>query len=336
MAIDPSGRPADPATARVGESFHPNTWRRRQEMFGSLDPHFAQTWADHVERLLARPQLDRRKRLLVLTGQYTMRGDVDALEETIVAACDAGVDPREVLETIFQCHVYAGQGRVATAAEVFHGVVDRLGLLERVRADGRASDAAEVGRSLESERATWAPADRDDPRLERLIGDYGWYGISTGLRLRPGHHINLVATLDALDPGFLSIWLDTVYKNLYSRRVLDDATRLLCVVGNCFAVGESHQARRHMRGALQQGTSPRELLEVIFQSCVIVGHPHMLPLAVDDLIAIVDSEGRLGELVGADRIDEVRGIVERRLARREGIRDLGPGSTAVEPSADRA
>ncbi len=312
----------------IARAAHPVSWDRRRSTFEALDPQFAATWADHVGRLFARPQLDLRKRLLVLTAQYTMRGDLAALEETLVAAADAGVDMGEALEAILQCYVYAGQGRVGAAAEVFLAVAQRMGFIDAIGAEQPALDVATADRSLEDEQADWADADRDDPRIAGFLDRYGWHGISTGLRLRPGHHINLVATLDAIDPGFLQIWLDTVYRNLYSRHVLDDATRLLCVVANCFAVGETHQSRRHMRGALRQGATPKELLEVIFQSCAIVGHPHMLPLAVDDLITIADEEGRLGELVSEDRIEEVRSIVARRVARRDTLHDLGATSAA--------
>ena len=328
MPSEPTdGHDAGASAAEIAESFHPLTWGEKLDTFAALDEQFSRTWLDHISRLLARPQLDRRKRLLVLSGQYTMRGDLEALEETLEAACSAGIDPREPLEAILQCYVYAGQGRVAAAASVFRRVVERRGLLEAVQAGQPPVDVAVAGRSLDEERAGWADADRDDPRLERLLDEHGWHGIGTGLRLRPGHHINLVATLDAIDPDFLQIWLDTVYRNLYSRRVLDDATRLLCVIGNCLAVGESHQSRRHMRGALKQGAAPRDILEVIFQSTAIVGHPHMLPLAVDDLVAIVDEEGRLDELVDPDRLADVRDIVRQRLARRDGLANLQAGKT---------
>lgn len=311
------------ATEDPVRAFHPISFDQRQATFAALDPPFAANWRSHVGRLLSRSGLDRRKRLLVLAGQYTMRGDALRLRETLVAGLDAGVDPRELLEAVLQCYVYAGQGLVADAAEVFLAVAGERGVLDEVAQSQPPLDIATAGRSLAEERERWAPGDLEDPRLERLLAKYGWHGISTGLRLRPGHHINLVDTLDAIDPGFLQIWLDTIYMNLYSRRILDDATRLLCVVGDCFAVGETHQSRRHMRGALRQGVEPRELLEVIFQSCAIVGHPNMLPLAVDDLLTILDEEGRLGEIVGDDRLADVRRIVSQRVARRDGVQDLG-------------
>jgi len=319
--LDPNPHPAAEGSAAVAEAFHPESFARRLATLTALDPHFAANWVAHVGRLFGREQLDRRTRFLVLTGQYTMRDEQAALRETLAAAIDGGVDPRELLEVVLQCYVYAGGARVMRAAETVLAVVEERGLLPELRARQLPADATSAGRSLDEERRTWSAADRDDPRLEGFLERYGWHGISTGLRLRPGHHINLVATLDALDPDFLQIWLDSLYMNMYSRKVLDDATRLLCMVGDCFAVGETHQARRHMRGALRQGVHPRELLEVVFQSCAVVGHPYMLPLAVDDLVTIAAEEGRLDDLAREDQIPELRRIVAARVARREGVQD---------------
>jgi alkylhydroperoxidase/carboxymuconolactone decarboxylase family protein YurZ len=314
--------------ASVAEEFHPTTFSRRVAVLSALDPHFAANWVAHVGRLFSREQLDRRKRFLVLAGQYTMRAEQEALKETLGAAIDDGVRPRELLEVVLQCYVYTGATRVMSAAETVLAVVEERGLLPELQKSQPPPDATTAGRSLDEERRSWSAADRDDPRLEGFLERYGWHGISTGLRLRPGHHINLVATLDTIDPDFLQIWLDCLYQNMYSRHVLDDATRLLCMVGDCFAVGETHQARRHMRGALRQGIHPRELLEVIFQSCAVVGHPFMMPLAVDDLVTLLAEEGRLSDIASEEQLPELQRIVAARVARREGLQDTidGPPS----------
>jgi alkylhydroperoxidase/carboxymuconolactone decarboxylase family protein YurZ len=156
--------------------------------------------------------------------------------------------------------------------------------------------------------------------FERVLD--GWLGIATGLRIRPGHHINMLDTVCALDPHFLQAWLDTVYEGMYSRGRLDDRTRIICVVGNTLAVGETHQSRRHMRSALRAGATPRELLEVIIQTTAIFGHPYVMPMALDDLVRITDDEGRLDELLDPDRIDDVRRIAAARAARRSGIQEM--------------
>ena len=50
------------------------------------------------------------------------------------------------------------------------------------------------------------------------------------------------------------------------------------------------QTRHHMRTALRQGASAREVLEVLFQSVVVVGHPNVIPERIRDLVQIVESE----------------------------------------------
>jgi alkylhydroperoxidase/carboxymuconolactone decarboxylase family protein YurZ len=82
---------------------------------------------------------------------------------------------------------------------------------------------------------------------------------------------------------------------MYSRGIVDDKTRLLCMIGDCLAVGESTQARGHMRGALRNGASPREIMEVIYQTCVNFGMPPMLH-ALEAFVAIMAEDGRLAEI----------------------------------------
>ena len=76
-----------------------------------------------------------------------------------------------------------------------------------------------------------------------------------------------------------------------------------------------------MRAALRAGAEARELLEVIFHTTAFFGHPYVMPAAFDDLIRILDDEGRLNELVPDDRRDDVLRIVAARVARRDGVQD---------------
>ena len=107
-------------------------------------------------------------------------------------------------------------------------------------------------RSYEEERKTWHPDDVADPRFEHLMKRYGWLAAGRGLTLRPRHHINILSWLDAIDPEFAGLWVRFCYQGMYGRDVLDPRTRLLCVVGNCLAIGEVMQSRGHMRGAHAQ------------------------------------------------------------------------------------
>jgi len=311
----------EPTTPTI-ETFMPASAELLLRLFERLDPGFAEMWTIHLSRLLTRPQLDIRTRLLVLTGQYTATGKPAQLEETIEAGLEAGVLSSDILEVILQCYVYTGPWVVATACEVYERV-----LKHRSETGDPLSARVDDGSSriLEEERARWAPADQADPRVAPLMERYGWKSIATGLKLRPVHHINLVATLDALDPEYLQAWLDAIYGGMYNRRVLDDRTRILCVVGNTLAMGEQHQSRRHMRSALRNGATPKELLEVIFQTTGLFGHPHLMPAAIDDLLRIVDEEGRIDDLVAPDRVDEIRQIIAARVASRHGVGEINLG-----------
>lgn len=303
--------------------YRPRTTQHRFDLFNTLDRHFAQSWKNHSDRLLSRKVLDPRKRLLTLVGQYTMLRDTDALRETLEACVDLKLNLEEPLEIILQCYIYGGERIVASAAEVYASVMTERGQTAMLKGGRLALDATSAGRSLDKERESWSSNDREDPRLAELLERYGWYGISTGLRLRPGHHLNLITTLDAVDHDFLDVWLETLYERMEVRRVLDDATRLLCTVASTLSIGETHQSRRHMRGALRQGATPREIIEVIFQTCLIIGHPYLMPAAIDDFLIILDEEKRLGEVIAADKIDEIRRIVHARTALHSGVGELG-------------
>jgi alkylhydroperoxidase/carboxymuconolactone decarboxylase family protein YurZ len=300
------------------ETFIPTSSDRLGELFGRLDPAFEQVWRTHLSRLITRPGLDERSRFLVLTAQYTVSKMPAQLEETIVAGIDAGVPAAEMLEVIFQCYVYTGPWVVAAGCEAFERA---LAARPDAVNDVNSRIADNSTRSLDDERQNWGANDQADPRMERLLDTYGWHGFSTGLRLRPGHHINLVDTLDALDPDFGRAWLDSVYEGMYSRKVLSDRDRLLAVVGATLSIGETHQSRRHMRAAIRAGATPKELLEVIIHTTSIFGHPHLMPAALDDLIRIADDEGKLDELVAKDRQEGILKIVAARVSRRSGIQD---------------
>lgn len=296
------------------DRFLPTSAGALLDQFRRLDPEFAELWSGHVERLLARTALDDQTRLLVLTAQYTVNERAPQLEETLDAALRAGVAATLLLEVILQAYVYTGPWVVAAACAILERVLDRHG----VEMPGSRPMRA---RSLAEERAGWSAADRTDDRLDGLLERYGWRGISNGLRLRPGHHINMLDTLDALDPDFLENWLDTVYEGMYGRGVLEDRIRLLCVVGATLSLGETHQSRRHMRAALRAGAHAREVLEVVFLTTAFFGHPYVMPAAFDDLIRIADDLGRIAELVAEERVDAVRRIVAARAERRGGIQD---------------
>ena len=184
---------------------------------------------------------------------------------------------------------------VEPAIEVFHRVAKEEGLLEELRASQLPLDGHDATRSYEEEHKTWHPDDTADPRFVDLMERHGWLAVGRGLALRPRHHLNILSWLDAIDPEFADLWVKFCYGGMYSRGIVDDKTRLLCMIGDCLAVGEETNARGHMRGALRKGASPREVLEVIFQTCVNFGMPPMLK-ALEVFVEIMAEDKRLAEI----------------------------------------
>lgn len=284
------------AAFEAGLRLQPTGFERRLAQRDRLDQHFTKLCLDFaIEGFGRRTALDERTRLLVLAGQFTIARNQPSLEDTIRAALAADIPVREVLEIILQCIVYGGNSVVDPALDTFTRVAEELGLMDEIQATQLPLDGHDAERSLEQELATWDPVDVDDPRREKLMARHDWRGVSTGLRLRPKHHLAVLEYLSALDEDFADLWLDFTYRGMYSRFMIDDKTRLLCMVGDCLAAGETHQARAHMRGAMRQGARPREVLEVVLQSCVNFGMPSMLR-GLSTFVRIMAEDGRLDEI----------------------------------------
>ena len=294
---------ADDLCAKYGDLAYDSGLKQQSKAFerrlaerDALDQHFTKLWLDFAVTGMGRRQvLDTRTRLLVLTGQFTMSKSHEMLEETIQAAINAGVEAREVLEVILQCAIYGGQVAVDPAIRIFYRFAKENGLLEALRASQLPMDGTASQRNYEEELKKWHPGDLADPRCEPLLKRHGWLAVGTGLRLRPKHHLNTLGWQDALDPEWAGLWVRYIYGGMYTRGILDDRTRLLCMVGNCVAVNEAVQGRAHMKGAMRAGAKPREVLEVILQSAVNFGQPGMLH-SLKIFVELMAKEGRLAEI----------------------------------------
>jgi len=280
----------------AGLALQPATFERRLAQRDRLDQHFAKLWLDfQILGMSRRTVLDTRTRLLVQIGQFTMAKAHGALEEGIRAAVSAGVAAREILEIILQCVIYGGQTAVDPAIEIFDRVAADLGLHDELKESQLPLDGNDGERSLDEERQKWHPDDAADPRAEEMIERHGWLAVSSGMMLRPKHHLGTLTWQDALDSEWADLWVKFIYQGLYMRHVVDDKTRILCMVGNCVAVGETVQSLAHMRGAMRAGASPREVMEVILQSSVNFGMPSGLA-ALRAFVQIMREEGRLDEI----------------------------------------
>jgi alkylhydroperoxidase/carboxymuconolactone decarboxylase family protein YurZ len=259
-----------------------------------LDPHYAKLLHDFTHAgMFRRGILDERTRCLVLVGEFVALDEMEELGAHIRTALEQGVAPREILEVILQTTVYFGYPKAKRGARELKRVLGALGRMEEITSTQLPTGGPE--RSPERERAAWKTPAEHVPRREALLDKYGWRSLSPGLRLQPTHHLESVARLDRIDQHFNKLWLDYIYAGLYSRGVLDDRTRILCIVGELFVAGEFHQAENHIRNALQHGASGREVLEVILQSTIYAGMPRFVRF-VTILEHALEEQGLLSEI----------------------------------------
>lgn len=275
---------------------NPDDFEEMIEWRDALDPHYAKLWMDYTYGgLFARRVLDDRTRLLVAIAQCVAIADLKGVESNIRAALGQGATPREALEVILQAGTYVGIPKIVPAARAFRRIVTDLGRIDEITNTQLPLDGRNAERSLEAERSTWNVPEEDFPQRQELMDKYGWEGISAGLRLQPTHHVEGVTTLDRVDQNFLSLWLKLIYAGLYERGILDDKTRLLCMVGICTVIDEQAQAYNHQRAALMFGATPREVLEVTLQSTIYCGMPRSLR-GMRLLMRILDEQGRTTEI----------------------------------------
>jgi len=290
---------------KYGETIIANGLRLRPDDFldevewrDAVDQHYTRIWLEFTYGgLFARRQIDERSRLLVAIAQYLSLNEMEEFERLLPCALNAGASPREVLEIILQSTVYIGYVRAGRGAKVCIRVMKELGRLNEITDTQLPLDGANGSRRLEDERPHWpAPETPEVAALrEKFIEKYGWHSMSTRLRLQAHQGYETLQSFDRTDPHYLRLWLDFIYGNMYPRGILDDRTRLLMMVGICLAMNEPVQLENHLRGALMQGATPREVLEVILHSTAIVGMPTTI-MQRRMLEKVLKEDGRGGEL----------------------------------------
>ncbi len=235
-----------------------------------LDPHFARAWLEYTGGLASRQVLSDRVRLLVGIGECTMIGEPDAVIKLAQRALEAQVSIAEIQEVILQGSIYAGRPVVDRTLDAFADFVTRVGLKDELLRARLPIDGRNAERSLEQERANW-PARHHYRRVDDMLEKYDWRGVSTSVLTQPRHAAALLETLDELDPGYAALWSNLIYTELYSRKVLDDQTRTLIMIGDCLAMGSRDQTENHMRNAIALGATIDEVLEVVLQSLQYLG-----------------------------------------------------------------
>ena len=112
----------------------------------------------------------------------------------------------------------------------------------------------------------------DAQLIDRLKQKYGAAIIDNGLRMHPEFFIDEVAWRDRVDPHYTRIWLEFTYGGLFTRKELDDRTRLLVALAQFLSLGELEELERQIPCALAAGATPREVLEVMLQCTVYIGY----------------------------------------------------------------
>jgi alkylhydroperoxidase/carboxymuconolactone decarboxylase family protein YurZ len=274
------------------------------EWCDAVDPHFSKIWLDFVYGgMTGRGILDERTRHLILVGQFLVMNDEAQFAMHVRNAVDHA-SPREVLEVILQATVYLGYPKIIPAVKTFTKVIKKLGRMKEITGT-QPPVSGGFRRDLKKERSTWGLGDKDFPRREELMQRFGWEGISTGLRLQPSHHHKTVEQLERVDPHFLKLWLDWIYAGMYVRGILDDRTRILCVIGELMVMGEFIQAENHIRNALTHGATPREVMEVVLQSTVYIGMPRFVRV-VALVERVVKELGRFDEIANTLPLEGVK------------------------------
>jgi alkylhydroperoxidase/carboxymuconolactone decarboxylase family protein YurZ len=235
-----------------------------------LDPHFARAWADYTGGLAARQVLTERVRLLVGIGECTMLGEAAAAIGLAERALAAGVPLAEIHEVLLQGCIYAGRPVVQRTLDAFAEFVVHAGLQDELMHARLPAEGLNAERSLDQERAAW-PAQHHSKRIDDMLAKYDWRGLSTSVMTQPRHAAALLETLDVLDPEYAALWSNFIYTEMYSRRVLDDRTRTMVMIGDCLAMGSRDQTENHMRNAIALGSTIDEVQEVVFQSLQYLG-----------------------------------------------------------------
>ena len=132
-------------------------------------------------------------------------------------------------------------------------------------------------------------------KAEELKQRHGATAMDTAAQLLdPQDMPEALGWAEDLDPHYMKLLVDYTYGGMYRRGILDDRTRTLVVVAQFVVMDEMEQLGQHIRTALKFAT-PREVLEVIFQTGVYIGYPRVVR-AVRVFRDIITAAGRLDEI----------------------------------------
>jgi 4-carboxymuconolactone decarboxylase len=137
----------------------------------------------------------------------------------------------------------------------------------------------------------------DAKRIDALKQKYGAAIIDNGLRLRPHDFLEEVEWRDRIDQHYTRTWLEFTYGGLFTRRFLDDRTRLLVAIAQFLSMGEYEELEQLIPGALDAGAKPREVLEIVLQATVYIGYVRA-GRGARLCVKVFERLGRLDEITG--------------------------------------
>jgi len=82
-----------------------------------------------------------------------------------------------------------------------------------------------------------------------------------------------LARIAELDPTWAQMFDRYVLSGMYERTVVDQKTRELCAVAALCVLDRRSPLRDHMKGAIRNGASEAEVVEVLVQTSVYGGFP---------------------------------------------------------------
>ncbi|HEX2828637.1 MAG TPA: carboxymuconolactone decarboxylase family protein [Burkholderiales bacterium] len=169
-----------------------------------------------------------------------------------------------------------------------------------------------------------------DGRIAKLKQKYDPAAIDRGLELRPDDFVEELEWRDRVDQHYARSWLEFTYGGLFTRKGLDERTRLLVSVAQFLAMGEMEEFERQIPGALAAGATPREVLEIILQSTVYIGYVKA-GRGAKLCVQVIEKLGRLSELTETQLPLEGR-LPERSL---EAERKQWPAAKSADETAWR-
>jgi 4-carboxymuconolactone decarboxylase len=167
-------------------------------------------------------------------------------------------------------------------------------------------------------------------RIERLKRKYAAAAIDNGMRLRPDDFLDEVEWRDRIDQHYTRSWLEFTYGGLFTRKNLDDRTRLLVSIAQFLAMNEMEEFERQIPSALAAGATPREVLEIILQCTVYIGYIRA-GRGARVCVKVIERLGRLTELTNTQLPLDGR-MPERSLAAE---RSRWPAAKSAEETAWR-